>query len=196
MLGVPYGLIVGVAPKKAWVINCVEAGEAALSDLLEQGLITDDESDGIRTAMVEAGLESMIIIFDKIRRFPLPNEFLPLFNFEICNDANCQRPLTHGSIYDKDQNSRVTKNAISILTDGFEICSGLAQLGGNSTLEGIRLLQQILLADLPINKAEWYERYRKLPEETRCEYEEARGKAILKELFERFDHLEPIFTDN
>ncbi len=194
-LDVPYGLVTGAEPKKAWFINCVEGGEALISDLREEKAITDDEVNALRLAIAEARLENMANIFKKILQFPLPEEFLPSYDFTICTETNCPRPLIHGSVCDKNNNG-VTKNTVSVLTDGFAICDGLAQLGGTSTLEGIRLFQQMLAANLPINKTDWYELYKTLPEETRCNYEEVRGEMILKELFERLKHPETIFTDN
>jgi hypothetical protein len=184
----------GAEPAKAWLVRSVESGNAAINDMLGQKLITDDKAQKILAEMLVVGLENMPNIFNKILRFKMPTNFSPSYRFDVCNRVGCPRPLVHGIIYDRN-GGNITRDAVSLLTDGFEMCEALAQIGDN-ILEAIALFQQMLTADLPADKTKWYERYKTLPEETRYKFEEDRGKAIVKELFERLKHSEKAFTDN
>lgn len=194
-VGVPYGLILGAESKKVWLIRSLEAGNIALEDLLEKKLVAEDQVQRMLKDMLMAELESIPGIHNKIIRFSMPPNFSSSFNFGVCTNPTCPRPLAHGHIYDNN-GGKITKEATSLLTDGFEICEGLAQLGGANTLDGIKLFQQMLAADLSANKTEWYQRYKELSKQTRYKFEEDRGKAIVKELFDGLRHSEKIFADN
>lgn len=194
-LGIPYGLVLGFKTGEAWLVRSLEAGNVALNDMLKQKLITEEASQGLLKEMLLAGIETTENVIYKILQFPIPNDFPPSYNFDICAEPNCPRPLVHGHICDKN-GKNITKNAVAVLTDGLEICEELAQLGGQNTLEAIRLFQHMSGADMPASKADWYQRYKTLPEETRFKYEDAKGRAAVKEIYDRLHHLEKDHTIN
>lgn len=170
LLGVPYGfLFIGPIGKTAPIMSFdLERLKLMLHECRKQGLFTKDQVQALEKAAEKAGLESMETMYNKVRQFQFPDDYLPLLHFKVCA---CFQPIAHGHIYDNDNN--LVLSDINTLRIGFDFCERVAiLLDGADKLSAVKLFQQMLAADLATNEDDWDKRYQALPEETRHKFEE------------------------
>lgn len=171
MLKVPYGLLVmdGYLPS---LIYNMSDGWDMLNILVEKKIITLDEAEEMEKAMTTAGLhKDLSAVLHSIPEERPPESYKPPFHFVACANLGCRNKLAHGNIFDAND-SLVTRDGISTLKQGFELCEGAVRINLASNTNALLLLKQMQAADLPADDKEWMKRYDSLPEATRRAAEE------------------------
>ena len=182
MLGVPYGLLIVEGYQPLLVAN-INTYKKYKHQFAERFQLTPDEINEVEKEMVEAGLQNLQGLLNKMRQFQIPPDYSPYFHFKVCTEKNCPQPLAHGRIYTSAGECVTIETSISTLEQGTTICQKMVKNYKDNELNGITVVQQMLEADLALDDEDWDNRYNALPEEERQKYEDAIREADLPPLF-------------
>lgn len=171
LLGVNYGFTIATGNQPILIFDLESAKEGNLH-LQKEGAFSAEDVQAAEKAMVEAGLENLTDMFNKVQQFPIPTDFSPMLLFKRCNNPNCKNPLAHGYICNPD-GTRAVEKSFNTLNDGLNFCEMLAEGAQPAQFNAVTLFRQMLDADLAGDEDDWMVRYNALPEETRRKCEEA-----------------------
>ena len=176
LLGVSYGVLTVNESKDSaqFIITDPESAKQWFQNEVKEKNITAAEAREIKKAIEKTGLDSRQAILDKARNFPIPDNYSPLFYFQICNI--CPVPLPHGYILEMGT-KRQPLGPIGTLEAGLKICAQHFELSDSKyKLDAVLILQEMIKANLCLNETDYFERYKALPKTKRDKIE----KVIIK----------------
>ena len=167
-LNIPYGYLSDY-PEIA--IMSLEQGRDLIKHRVDSHGLSNDDAMPIDEAMVGAGLlvdDTAVVEMIKAHQLPETNSDKGEFTFQV--HTNCTgNPLPHGHVH-APNNGRTVAQYIHIVDDALPGISTNVTNNNVRVDNAISLLQQMIEADLPVNRADSKKRFSALPEEVREEF--------------------------
>ncbi len=171
LLGIPYGYIHVVEGAPPFPVFSLDQARDALAEFTEQKLCTEAEAQALFLKVTEAGLcQNFADIIKKTLEADLGTEFVPSFNFVLCDDYGY--PLPHGEI--RELNGKPKSATFYNLESAFGGLNNAVAEGNFQGDEAAHVFQQMAKANLSLDEADQKERYEKLPEDVRAADQEKR----------------------
>ncbi len=170
-LGITYGTI-NIEGCQAFLTIDVETAETVLNHAVEKNLVEPPQVATIMEQIRTAGLAlNLKAVFEKAVQTKVPKDFVPSFKFELHKD--CSLPLPHGSIVNPEEEGG--SEPMMTLVGGLNFLIDWVSNSRNQLhiLDGVSLLNEMIVAKLPINEADSEAKYLALSQEVRDQLENA-----------------------
>lgn len=150
-LGLPFGLVI-VEDCQPFIVQNMGQGRNVLKNAVERELFTADEAQEVERRMAERGLpESTEAIIEVVREFSLPEGFTPEYHFQL--QRGCSETTSpHGYVRDGNGDKVIGGTPFNNLLGAMANFDILTHTADFPVLEAIHLLQQMIVAGLPIEQ--------------------------------------------